>query len=51
MEIHLKENSSFIRTLPSTPEFHRIMQILRVGYTTDRELGSVLPSPCPEEVI
>jgi hypothetical protein len=31
---------SFIRTIPSTPELHRVMRRLAlVGYTTDRELG------------
>src|SRR5450830_1340541 len=31
---------SFIRTVPSTPELHRVMRRLAlVGYTTDRELG------------
>jgi len=42
---------SFFRTLPSTPEFHRIMRLLQRSWvvTTDRELGE-LPHPAPKDI-
>jgi len=42
---------SFFRTVPSTPEFHRILRCLQHSWvvTTDRELERC-SSPCPEGI-
>ena len=45
------ENITFfnIRTIPSTPELHRICASQRLWvFTTDRELRIAILSPCPE---
>ena len=42
---------SSIRTVPSTPEFHRVLRASRSWViTTDRELGALLPHPAPKDI-
>jgi hypothetical protein len=46
------EEPSFLRTVPSTPEFHRVMRGKRSWViTTDRELGENLPHPAPKAFV
>jgi hypothetical protein len=48
----LAEIPSFIRTLPSTLEFHQVMHYkCSWVITTDRELEIYLPHPAPKESI